>query len=102
MPGVKPPHKEPTPVPSGNPILRVLQLSDLHVDNDYVVGLEAKCGEPLCCRPPKDIHVCENDFLKHLRLGSFRKPFHKKMSPFQPASGVLSETVMLRIGCLKT
>uniref|UniRef100_A0A914Z903 Saposin B-type domain-containing protein n=1 Tax=Panagrolaimus superbus TaxID=310955 RepID=A0A914Z903_9BILA len=54
MPGVKPPHKTPTPIPSGKPTLRVLHLSDLHVDNDYIIGSEAKCDEPLCCRPPKD------------------------------------------------
>uniref|UniRef100_A0A914Z7K3 Saposin B-type domain-containing protein n=1 Tax=Panagrolaimus superbus TaxID=310955 RepID=A0A914Z7K3_9BILA len=54
MPGVKPPHKTPTPIPAGKPTLRVLHLSDLHVDNDYIIGSEAKCAEPLCCRPPKD------------------------------------------------
>uniref|UniRef100_A0AC34QIM1 Sphingomyelin phosphodiesterase n=2 Tax=Panagrolaimus sp. JU765 TaxID=591449 RepID=A0AC34QIM1_9BILA len=53
-PGVKPPHKDPPPIPQGKPTLRVLHLSDLHVDNDYQIGAEAKCGEPLCCRPPND------------------------------------------------
>uniref|UniRef100_A0A7E4W9P3 Sphingomyelin phosphodiesterase n=1 Tax=Panagrellus redivivus TaxID=6233 RepID=A0A7E4W9P3_PANRE len=54
MPGTKPPYKAPVAPASGKPTLKVLHLSDLHVDNDYLIGSEAKCGEPLCCRPPKD------------------------------------------------
>ena len=30
----------------------MLFLSDIHFDKNYTVGLNAECGEPLCCRPP--------------------------------------------------
>ncbi|XP_054157645.1 sphingomyelin phosphodiesterase-like [Oppia nitens] len=35
---------------SSSPKLRVLHLSDTHVDPLYVEGGDAVCGEPLCCR----------------------------------------------------
>lgn len=44
MPGVKPPHKDPPSIPNGKPTLKVLHLSDIHVDNNYTIGSEAKCG----------------------------------------------------------
>ncbi|PIO59661.1 hypothetical protein TELCIR_18872, partial [Teladorsagia circumcincta] len=31
--------------------LRVLQLSDMHVDFEYEPGSEAECDLPICCRP---------------------------------------------------
>lgn len=34
----------------GEPVIRVLQLSDTHVDTEYQEGGDALCGEPLCCR----------------------------------------------------
>ena len=34
----------------GSPTLRILQLSDIHVDLLYKAGSNANCGEPLCCR----------------------------------------------------
>lgn len=38
-------------VPNENaPKLRVLHISDTHVDPLYVEGSNAMCGEPLCCR----------------------------------------------------
>ncbi|KAI1300253.1 Sphingomyelin phosphodiesterase [Halotydeus destructor] len=39
------------PRKSSGPPLRVLQLSDTHIDTQYSVGGDAVCGEPLCCRP---------------------------------------------------
>lgn len=36
---------------SDNKVLRVLHLSDTHVDTQYATGGDALCGEPLCCRP---------------------------------------------------
>lgn len=43
------------PVPNGfDPsvkALKILQLSDTHIDILYEEGMDAKCGEPLCCRP---------------------------------------------------
>ena len=35
----------------GSPTLKVLQISDVHWDPEYVEGSNAVCGEPLCCRP---------------------------------------------------
>ena len=34
----------------GAPTLRILQLSDIHLDENYAVGSNTDCGEPLCCR----------------------------------------------------
>lgn len=34
----------------GDKVLRVLQLSDTHVDTQYATGGDAHCGEPMCCR----------------------------------------------------
>ncbi|RCN32059.1 Ser/Thr phosphatase family protein [Ancylostoma caninum] len=48
------------PVPSGKPMLKVLHLTDIHLDMQYTPGLEAKCSEPQCCRPqqsPNEISI---------------------------------------------
>ncbi|CAJ0608843.1 unnamed protein product [Cylicocyclus nassatus] len=42
------------PVPGGKPVLKVLHLTDIHLDMLYTPGLEAKCAEPQCCRPQQD------------------------------------------------
>nr|XP_022336528.1 sphingomyelin phosphodiesterase-like [Crassostrea virginica] len=34
----------------GSPTLRILHISDIHIDPAYEVGSKVKCGEPLCCR----------------------------------------------------
>ena len=36
------------------PLIKILHLSDIHLDLEYTEGLNAKCGEPLCCRPPNN------------------------------------------------
>ncbi|CAG2184291.1 unnamed protein product, partial [Oppiella nova] len=47
----KPPVKPTRPQPkSGSPKLKVLHLSDTHIDPMYAEGGDAVCGEPLCCR----------------------------------------------------
>ncbi|PAV83136.1 hypothetical protein WR25_23951 [Diploscapter pachys] len=51
MPGNAPPFVPKTPVQSGKPTLRVLHLTDLHLDMYYTPGLEADCDTPQCCRP---------------------------------------------------
>ena len=38
------------PVQFGSPKLKVLHLSDTHIDPFYAEGADAVCGEPLCCR----------------------------------------------------
>uniref|UniRef100_A0A914YPS2 Calcineurin-like phosphoesterase domain-containing protein n=1 Tax=Panagrolaimus superbus TaxID=310955 RepID=A0A914YPS2_9BILA len=56
IPGNKPPIK-PWPIPAaGNPTMRVLHLTDIHVDRKYSVGSEADCAKGaietynFCCR----------------------------------------------------
>lgn len=45
----KPP-VQPVPLPKeGAPTVRVLHISDTHVDFEYREGSEADCNEPLCC-----------------------------------------------------
>ncbi|KAF8589774.1 hypothetical protein K439DRAFT_1612572 [Ramaria rubella] len=39
------------PKPSGKKNLKVLHLSDFHIDPRYTIGAEANCTESLCCRP---------------------------------------------------
>lgn len=31
-------------------VIKILQLTDTHLDFDYMVGTKVECGEPLCCR----------------------------------------------------
>ena len=33
-------------------MIKVLHLSDIHIDLEYTEGLNADCEDPLCCRPP--------------------------------------------------
>jgi sphingomyelin phosphodiesterase len=30
--------------------MKILQLTDIHIDPNYVVGGNAECDEPTCCR----------------------------------------------------
>ncbi|XP_060565610.1 sphingomyelin phosphodiesterase-like [Ruditapes philippinarum] len=46
----KPPVVPPSLPKPGSPRLRVLHLTDFHLDKDYTVGSNTDCGEPLCCR----------------------------------------------------
>ncbi|KAF8961980.1 Metallo-dependent phosphatase-like protein [Flammula alnicola] len=39
------------PPPSGKPNMRVVHLSDFHIDPRYTIGAEANCSSFLCCRP---------------------------------------------------
>ena len=36
------------------PLIKILHLSDIHIDLEYTEGLNADCGAPLCCRPPNN------------------------------------------------
>lgn len=57
----KPPVTPPGPSPSPKkPLLRMLQLSDTHIDLSYAEGGNAVCGEPLCCRIPEKSSVPAN------------------------------------------
>ncbi|XP_029846362.2 sphingomyelin phosphodiesterase [Ixodes scapularis] len=63
LPPQRTPRPDPVPAPSsGAPTLRVLHLSDTHVDMGYEEGSLANCEEPLCChandgRPKGPEHV---------------------------------------------
>lgn len=46
----KPPVIPPTPPKKGSPTIRILHLSDLHIDFQYQPGSPADCLDPLCCR----------------------------------------------------
>lgn len=46
----KPPIVPPSLPKPGSPTMRVLHLTDFHMDAEYKVGSNADCGEPLCCR----------------------------------------------------
>ncbi|XP_049599573.1 sphingomyelin phosphodiesterase [Syngnathus scovelli] len=50
----KPPVKPPVPPKPGSPKSRVLFLTDIHWDREYVTGSAADCKEPLCCRNDSD------------------------------------------------
>lgn len=34
----------------GSPTVKVLHLSDLHWDPDYLEGTNTQCGDPICCQ----------------------------------------------------
>jgi sphingomyelin phosphodiesterase len=38
-----------------NPRIKVLHITDVHVDMNYTIGLSNDCGEPICCRPPNPV-----------------------------------------------
>lgn len=46
----KPPPQPPNPPAPGAPVSRVLFLTDLHWDHDYLEGTDPDCENPLCCR----------------------------------------------------
>ncbi|XP_058161802.1 sphingomyelin phosphodiesterase [Dasypus novemcinctus] len=46
----KPPPQPPRPPAPGAPVSRVLCLTDLHWDHDYLEGMDPDCTDPLCCR----------------------------------------------------
>ncbi|XP_062576027.1 sphingomyelin phosphodiesterase-like [Saccostrea cucullata] len=51
LPDTPKPAPKPRVLPKpGSPKLRILHLSDLHIDPAYEIGSKVKCGEPLCCR----------------------------------------------------
>ena len=35
---------------TGKTPFQVVHLSDVHIDTQYVVGSDASCGKPICCR----------------------------------------------------
>ena len=45
----KPPIEPPKPPPMGAPTKKILHLSDLHLDLNYMIGANAECDLPMCC-----------------------------------------------------
>uniref|UniRef100_A0AC35TP54 Sphingomyelin phosphodiesterase n=1 Tax=Rhabditophanes sp. KR3021 TaxID=114890 RepID=A0AC35TP54_9BILA len=60
IPGNKPSVTTPVLPDPSKPKLRVLHITDIHIDPSYTEGTEADCTEPECCRVPKDT----NDFAR--------------------------------------
>ena len=38
------------PAPSGQPPIKVVHYSDIHIDHLYTPGANANCTKPICCR----------------------------------------------------
>jgi len=49
LPGGKPPVVKPSPPPPDTQQLKVLHITDIHLDLTYTVGNSAECGLPMCC-----------------------------------------------------
>lgn len=62
------PHVKPKP---RSPTLRVLHLTDIHLDIEYVEGADAECGEPLCCRV-YDLNPAPNKSRRAGEWGDYR------------------------------
>ncbi|WYZ42204.1 hypothetical protein EsH8_V_001099 [Colletotrichum jinshuiense] len=56
-------HMDTTVNVTGRPVFKVAHFSDIHIDPLYVVGSNANCSKPMCCRPytPAD-EPGNNDF----------------------------------------
>lgn len=57
---------KPTVVPfvaptKGSPIIKILQLTDIHIDFEYEPGSLADCSQPLCCRKNSNKHNVINN-----------------------------------------
>lgn len=52
LPGGKPhPIYEHEPyLPANTPSVKILHLTDIHLDLDYEVGKNTQCGKPMCCQ----------------------------------------------------
>lgn len=48
------------PPPSGKPPLKVVHISDIHVDLSYETGASFNCTKPICCRPYTPAHAPGN------------------------------------------
>ncbi|KAK7476425.1 hypothetical protein BaRGS_00032350 [Batillaria attramentaria] len=68
----KPPVKPRVLPKPGYPTIRVLQLTDIHLDIEYRAGADAECGEPLCCRA-FDSNPAPNKSREAGKWGDFRR-----------------------------
>ncbi|KJH44237.1 hypothetical protein DICVIV_09748 [Dictyocaulus viviparus] len=51
---------------AGKPTLRVLHLTDIHLDMMYTPGMETKCSEAQCCRPQQGHRISSNQYFRYL------------------------------------
>ncbi|KAF8521774.1 Metallo-dependent phosphatase [Hysterangium stoloniferum] len=80
------------PPPSGKAPLKVVHLSDFHIDPRYAIGTEANCSDFLCCRPG----VSNPD----VPVGSFSLPAPRFGAYECDTPWMLSNTIMHAIGPL--
>ncbi|KAK4887019.1 hypothetical protein RN001_003290 [Aquatica leii] len=67
-----PPHKRKRTNPEPHkPSLKVLQISDTHLDLEYAEGSNANCDEPLCCRNYSSIRKKNGVFLPAGKWGMY-------------------------------
>lgn len=61
------------PKPSGKKPLRVVHISDFHIDPRYTIGAEASCDQFLCCRPTSNTTAVPHGqiLMPAPRFGSF-------------------------------
>ena len=79
----------------GSPTLRILHISDIHIDPAYEVGSKVKCGEPLCCRQgdgkagdgliktQEYLHVDQNENNNTFLYQTFQCWQQNRMSPWR-------------------
>lgn len=48
--GGKPPVENRPYLPDNVQTVKILQLTDIHLDLDYEIGKNTKCGKPMCCQ----------------------------------------------------
>ena len=81
----------------GSSVSKVLYLSDIHFDKNYTAGLNAECGEPLCCRPPNGppreslcLYTCSNSSTSYDQIPPLyilALVFLQLLASVQPAPG---------------
>ncbi|KAB0799106.1 hypothetical protein PPYR_06986 [Photinus pyralis] len=59
------------PLQLGKPTLKILQISDSHLDLEYVEGSNANCDEPLCCRATSTLKKKNGVIMPAGRWGAF-------------------------------
>lgn len=72
--------------------IKVLHISDIHYDPNYLVGGNAKCGQPCCCRMKQGLAKNEHD--KAGNEIDFKIKVNKKRMKFIQDFMVIIESVM--------
>ncbi|XP_063678896.1 sphingomyelin phosphodiesterase-like [Bolinopsis microptera] len=88
IPGNKPTGEPLVRPKDGLPTLKVVQLSDVHIDLQYTPGSVKKCGEPLCCRDGKGLKDDEAGF-----WGSMNAPCDIPLRTYKNALEFISQQI---------